>query len=167
MATLTYEPDKGIEFCERLSTSEFGMETVCRELGLVPRTVWRWLSKVPEFWDMYTKARDFQTELMYDEISRIAYLPLTHNGEAVEDGGCLLDAGMAMAVIQQRKLIIDALKFKLAKLQPKRFGDNRNVQLDVAMPKQVTTEQYEQLRAALVQKQIAPAQDIEHEDIND
>lgn len=141
-----YSPEFAKLFCERLTTTQRGVDDICGDDDMPSKSsVWRWLSSNPDFWEMYTQARDFQTELMYDEISNIAYQPLTDNGKSVEDGGRLLDAGMAMAVMQQRKLIIDVLKFKLAKLQPKRFGDNRNVNVDVKVHRAVSPQEYERL----------------------
>lgn len=161
MANSTYDISVGTEFCAQLSLCKAGMESVCADMGLVPRTVWRWLATNLDFWDMYTKARDFQTELLFDEISRIAYLPLTHNGEEVENGGLLLEGPMALAEVQRRKLIIDTLKFKLMKLQPKRFGDNRNVDVNVKVKHTVSAEQFNRLLDAAASVPLIEAPEYE------
>lgn len=161
----TYTPQLAHEICEELSNSDSGFNSACLGFGIVPRTAWRWLNKYPEFWELYVKAREFQTELLYDEISRIAYLPLTDNGE--EDGK-LLEGAQAIAEIQRRKLIIYVLQFKLTKLQPKRFGDNRNVSVDVGVKKIMTPDDMLGLRQSIIatiNAQKRDAEDIEHEDI--
>jgi hypothetical protein len=114
-------------------------------------TLFRWLAKHSDFRDLYVRAREFQTELGYDDMAALADAPFTHNGDIpVSEGGTgiPLDAGMAMAEMQRRKLQIDIIKFKLVKLQAKRFGENRNVDVNVKITKQVSPEQFEELLGA-------------------
>lgn len=149
--------------CEALSSTRRSLNAICAE-GDMPevRTVWRWLSKHPEFWDMYTKARDFQTELMYDDMEDIITAPL------VDAWGSPLDGPMAMAEVQRRKLAVDTMKFKLAKLQPKRFGENKNIALDVKVSKQLTPGEFAQLldAAKAIPSIEQPVEDIDHEVID-
>lgn len=144
--------------CERLSTTKRGLEDICTDADMPGKsTVWRWIGKYPDFWEMYARARKFQTEIMFDEMRQIACSPL------IDEYGEPLSAGMAMAVVQQRKLIIDTIKFMLSKLQPDRFGDNRNMNVDVKVNHSVSKEQFQKLLDAA----IAPIQieDAEIEEI--
>ena len=167
MATLTYEPEIGESICEELASTRDGLDAICRRLNLAPRTVWRWIANIPELNYMYCEARKFQTELFYDDMIRIFEMPLTHNGKPEddeEDPGRPLDGAISMAEVQRRKGLVDAMKFNLMKLQPKRFGENRNVAIDVKVSQQVTDAQFAKLLDAA---KAAPvdAEDIDHEEI--
>lgn len=132
--------------CERLSTGKIGLERICSEEGMPgASTVWRWIAKHADFREMYALARGYQSEVMYDDLLTIPNMPLTHNGEA---NGIPLEGAAAMAEISRRKLVCDNLKFILAKLQPKRFGERKDINLDVNVRKQVSGEQFDQLLSA-------------------
>ena len=145
------------KLCERLATSNKGLKTVCKEEGMPHHsTVYRWVYKYPDFCDTYARARQFQTETYFDDLIGISAAPL------VDDDGNALSAGMAMAVIQQRKLITDNMKFNLMKLQPKRFGENKNVNVDVKVNHKLSPEEFQKLlevAAAPVQRIEAPQYD--------
>jgi len=158
-----YSKEIAEQLCERLSTSKEGLGIICQDESLPDvRTVWRWVAKYPEFTDMYAVSRGFQTELMYDDLLTIPNMPLTHNGKEVEDGGVMLEGAAMIAEVNRRKLLCDNIKFILMKLQPKRFGDNRNVNVDVKVRRQLTDEQFERLLAEADKPEI---EDIDHEDV--
>lgn len=161
----TYSLEVAEQICERLSTSKLGLERICDDTNMPSKSaVWRWLAKHAEFREMYVRAREFQSEVMYDDLLVIPNLPLTHNGEEVEDGGIPLAGPAALAEIQRRKLICDNIKFILAKLQVKRFGDNKNIDLNVNHSHKISSEQFNQLLAtAAAAPQIAAPEDAEPE----
>ena len=159
----TYSLEIAEEICERLSTSKLGLERICDAADMPSKSaVWRWLVKHAEFREMYVRSREFQSEVMYDDLLVIPNLPLTHNGEEVEDGGIPLAGPAALAEIQRRRLICDNIKFILAKLQVKRFGDNKNIDLNVNHNHKISSEQFNQLLAtAAAPPQIAAPEDAD------
>lgn len=80
-----------------------------------------------------------QTETFYDDLLEIGDAPL------VDDDGNALQGPLAMAEVQRRRVQTDNLKFILAKLQPKRFGDNMNVNMDVKVNHKLSDEQFANL----------------------
>jgi len=156
-----YTPELADLICERLSTTNRGLQNICDDPDMPGKTaVWRWLSQYPDFREKYVRAREYQTELLYDDLNNVATAPL------VDPWGNPMDGGNAMAEVQRRKLVCDNIKFILAKLQPKRFGDNRNMTVDVNVRKQITPEEFLQLRQELAKKNLMPpAEDIDHEEV--
>jgi hypothetical protein len=67
------------------------------------RTVFRWLHAFPEFAAAYARAREEQAEAIFDEILDVA-------DDAGDDP-------------QSRRVRIDARKWALGRMLPKRFGD--------------------------------------------
>lgn len=147
-----YSIELGDKICLMLSSSKATINTVADSPGMPDRsTIFRWLAKYPEFRDRYVLAREFQTELLFDDMAEISDAPfeevpvLDLLGNHV---GMKVDAGAAMAEMQRRKLQIDVIKFKLVKLQARRFGDNRNVDLNVKVNHAVSREQFMALLTA-------------------
>lgn len=80
-------------------------------------TVFRWLSLNKEFSEQYTRARESQADVLFDEILAIADdgtndTYLTDEGERVNHD-----------VIARSKLRVDARKWMAGKLRPKVYGE--------------------------------------------
>lgn len=157
-----YSPELGKRICEALATSTNGLEAVCKPDDLpAPSTVYRWLIRYPDFKEDYVRAREAQTEAMYDEIRQITDAPL------VDDNGFPLSGPAAMAEVNKRKLQIDAIKFALTKLQSKRFGERRDVDVNMKVQHQVSAEQFTQLLSAAKSAVVieANAEEAEYEEL--
>lgn len=144
-----YSLELAERICQVLCASDATVTDVCAPADMPNRsTVFRWLAKYPEFRDLYVRAREFQSELLYDDMAEIANAPFEEVPVFDLLGnqlGVKVDAGAAMAEMQRRKLQIDVIKFKLVKLQARRFGDNRSMDLNVKVNHNVSSEQYKQL----------------------
>ena len=85
-------------------------------------SVMRWLGEKPECRDQYARARELLTEHWADEILEIADDGAT---DLVEKTG--RNGSTYMAVdqehIQRSRLRVDARKWLMSKLQPKKYGD--------------------------------------------
>lgn len=73
----------------------------------------RWVMHKPERWQRYTRAQVAASELLADEMDRLA--------ERAGDG--VTDPGMLGAQIRKAELRINTRKWTLAKRSPARFGD--------------------------------------------
>lgn len=156
------------QICAEIASRVCTMADVCTAEGMPDRaTVFRWMAKHPDFRNLYERARELQSEIGYDDMAEIAGAPLPEvevfdlSGKSL---GHKVDAGVSMAEMQRRKLQIDIIKFKLVKLQPKRFGDNKNIDLNVNHSHKISSEQFTQLLAtAAAPPQIAAPEDDEPE----
>ena len=158
------------EICDELAVTDEGFEKLLRRRGLNPQTVWGWVNKHAYFMERYLKARAAQTELLYDQIQEIADMPMTHNGKPVDDlldPGTPLEGAAAFAESNRRKMMIDVRKFKLVKLQHKRFGNNSHDTVDVNVRRTVNPDEFKQLMSGVLAKLDRPKQGqyIEHEEI--
>jgi hypothetical protein len=134
-----YTAELADRICSALTTSRRGLEDLCNDpdMDLPPSsTVWAWLARHQDFQEKYLRARECQTEMLYDEMSRIASAPISVEPE------------YAMAEMQRRRLAVDIMKFKLVKLQPKRFGERKDVDVNVKVSHAVSPEQFQQLLQA-------------------
>ncbi|MEI7892010.1 MAG: hypothetical protein WCI05_02900 [Myxococcales bacterium] len=107
----SYSLATGGLICERLSEGE-SLRSICRDAGM-PHivTILRWLGdeRYAGFRIQYAEARAAGLEHQADEILEIADAPVA--------------AGDSAAVAKQR-LQIDARKWTLSKLAPKKYGDS-------------------------------------------
>ena len=78
------------------------------------QTVMDWLTRDPDFFERYTRARMIGLDDMADELLEIA-----DRAAGGEEGS----AARASADVQQAKLRIDTRKWLLSKLAPQRYGD--------------------------------------------
>lgn len=140
-------------FLERVSTSTDGIRKICSEDGMpTMRNIMYWLQSDHDFRSAYEEAKAFQQELKLEEMEDIADRPSKDLVEAMD-----------------KKLQIDVRKWAASKLAPKRFGENKNVNIDVGVKKVMSGDDMLALRSELKQLISAPrnadAEDIEHEDI--
>lgn len=138
------ETEKATKGRPTIYTTELS-ETICllvaegcsvREISELPdmpgkTTVFRWLAMIPDFRDRYALAKEASAESMADEILAIAD---DGSNDYMERTG--KDGATAWVLnhehIQRSKLRVDARKWLLAKLQPKKYGDR--VAIDDAIP---------------------------------
>lgn len=120
MASSTFSPEIANAICARLEAGE-SLRTICASDGMPHRaTVHRWLDEHESFRDQYARARDKGLDVLADEILEIANTP--HEGTVVtsKEWGEEIKTG---DMLEHRKLQVDARKWYLSKLAPKRYGD--------------------------------------------
>lgn len=106
--------------CERMS-SGLSLNAICKEPGIPnAATVFRWLEKDKAFRENYTRACETRTDLIFDQILDIADTPkmgvkTINKATGVET----VEADM----VEHRRLQIDARKWVLGKMSPKKYGE--------------------------------------------
>jgi hypothetical protein len=105
--------------CERLAKGE-SLRTICSSDDMPSMsTVMRWLDHDELFRNQYARARDDGMDFIAEEAMRIADEPVGMTDNGGTDNG---------AVAKQR-LQIDTRKWFLSKLAPKKYGDNKQVEV--------------------------------------
>ena len=120
MSTTTYTPEIAAAICERLAAGE-SLRAICRDEGMPSEAAVRgWVvDDRGGFAARYTRARNIALDTMADDMLDIAdTLPGTLDNGAT-DGGA----------VAHSRLRVDARKWYLAKLAPKRYGDKQDINL--------------------------------------
>jgi len=83
-------------------------------------TFYTWLSKDNEFKELYKYAREIRSDILFEEIIEIA--DTTEKGIKTKDTpkGTIIETG---DMTDHRKLKIDARKWVVSKMNPKKYGD--------------------------------------------
>lgn len=109
------------EICERLSDGE-SLRAICRDERMPAKSsVFKWLAENASFSDQYTRARDIQADVLFDEMVAIADTPMLGKKTKIgSDGKSETTEG---DMIEHRRLQIDARKWVLGRMAPKKYGD--------------------------------------------
>jgi transposase-like protein len=118
----TYSPELASRICDRL-VEGISVREVCEGVDMpAPSTVFLWLQKHKEFSEQYARALEARTEAMADDILEIA-----DNGTNDFKVRTLADGTADLVVdsdhIQRSRLRIDARKWLMSKMAPKKYGD--------------------------------------------
>jgi hypothetical protein len=83
-----------------------------------------WIDQDPEMAERYLRAKKIAADALYDEMLAIANTPMAGETTTVDkDGVKIVTADM----LGHRRLLIDTIKWRLAKEAPKKFGDKLDV----------------------------------------
>lgn len=124
-----YSKEIGDRICELISTSSFGLHTICKSNDDLPAfsTVFKWLSDADktEFLDNYTRARDMQADFMADEILTIA-------DDASNDFMTVVKGDVSYEVenkelTSRSRLRVESRKWVASKLKPKKYGEKVDI----------------------------------------
>jgi hypothetical protein len=97
------------KLCVAIATSSRGLRSICKNPELPSRsTVCRWLMENEDFQGRYARAKEFQRHALDDDIIDIA--------DKCKNGS-----------VDRARLRIDARKWVLSKLCPKKYGDRVEV----------------------------------------
>lgn len=106
--------------CERIADGE-SVRAICRDEDMPAlSTVFKWLSDKPGLAEQYTRACEVRQAHLFDQIIEIADTPvLGEKRKTTENGVEVVEGDM----IEHRRLQIDARKWALGKMNPKKYGD--------------------------------------------
>ena len=124
-----YSPEIASEICERLANGE-SLNAICKsDRSKFPdeSSVREWVIEDRDgFAPKYTRARDKGLDVIADEILRIAD-ESEHDISHEDLGDGVVVERVNREVIQRSALRVDARKWYLSKLAPKRYGDRSQV----------------------------------------
>lgn len=120
-----YSQELADTVCERIANGE-SLRRICKDEGMPSMTtVLKWLGNDEQFALQYARAREIQAEGFFDEIADIADNASNDWMETCDpdNPGYRLNGEH----IQRSKLRVDARKWMLAKMLPKKYGDKQQI----------------------------------------
>lgn len=131
-----YSEEVADAICGRLAEGE-SLRAICRHEGMPSiGTVMRWLTEDDKlnFREQYTRARELGLEALAEDIRDIADTPVLGVKTKINEKGETETTEADM--IEHRRLQIDARKWLLSKLVPKKYGDKTTLAGDPEAPLQ-------------------------------
>jgi len=105
------------KICERIANGE-SVRKICKDKAMPAQsTIFKWLVDNANFSEQYTRAREAQADLIFEEMFEIA--DDGSNDWMDREGKVELNSEH----IQRSRLRIDARKWMLSKMAPKKYGD--------------------------------------------
>jgi hypothetical protein len=128
MAKSTYSAAIATKICEMLVEGK-SLRQICEEPGMPNKaTVLRWLAdeKKSDFRDQYARAREMQAEAMAEEIIEIADDGRNDWMEVLSKDGENVGWRVNGEAVQRSRLRVDARKWLMSKLLPKKYGETKD-----------------------------------------
>ena len=106
--------------CERIADGE-SLRSICRDDAMPAlSTAFKWLDEKPGLSDQYARACEVRQAHLFDEIIDIADTPVVgEKRKTTKDGVEIVEGDM----IEHRRLQIEARKWALGRMNPKKYGD--------------------------------------------
>lgn len=120
-----YTPEKGALICADMA-SGMSLRAVCRQPGMPSLgCVLEWVSKYPEFADQYARAAQARADAKFDELDDVS-------DQAASATSAVKVAGL--------RLKADNIKWMLARMAPKKYGDKLELSGNAEAPLAVTVK---------------------------
>lgn len=118
---------KATEVFELMKTEGLSLRKILERNGMPSRTIfYQWMKEYKELTNHYAHAHEERADLIFDEILEIADNSNADYTGTREDGSLIINREN----IQRSKLKIDARKWSLAKMQPKKYGNKVDITTD-------------------------------------
>ena len=125
-----FSPELTETICLRIAEGE-SLRSVCRDDNMPDKaTVLRWLKVHDEFRDQYTLARELQADHFADEMIEIADDATNDWMERKRKDGSV-ETVFDNEHVQRSKLRVDARKWLMARMAPKKYGDRTTLDVEV------------------------------------
>ena len=118
-----YTDEIGATICERIADGE-SLRAICRDEHMpAMSTVFKWLSRHPDFVEQYTRAREAQADALFEDILEIADDGTNDWMEKRDQDGEAFGWRENGEALRRSQLRIDARKWMAGKLLPKKYGE--------------------------------------------
>ena len=114
-------PEMADNICERIANGE-SLRNICRDADMPSKnTVLRWANDNSEFRDQYARAREEQEHFYFEDLIEIA--------------DCVVPDA---AEVAKARVQIDARKWVLSRMNPKKYGDRIQQEVSGSIESEVT-----------------------------
>jgi hypothetical protein len=115
-----YTKEMGDQVCDAIATHDLGIYEICKLYPHLPgeTTIYRWIYKIPEFYESYTRAKEAQAEVELETMKKLD--EKARNSTYIDQFGNVRIDNAAVNLCRSQK---DDIKWKLSKLKRKKYGD--------------------------------------------
>ena len=113
--------------CEDVIENKLSFTQAVKKSPVTFVSFFKWVTESQDLKDLYHYAREIRSDILFEEIIDIADNP--QEGETIKEdkNGLTIEKG---DMLGHRRLQIDARKWVVAKMQPKKYGDKLDVTTD-------------------------------------
>jgi hypothetical protein len=123
-----YTQELADKICEQLADGK-SMRSVCRQIDMpAMSSVFKWLRENDTFSQQYAKAKEESADAMAEDLLEIADTPVMGEIKTIKPDGTVEIKQDEM--LGHRRLQVDARKWLMAKMKPKKYGDKIDMTSD-------------------------------------
>lgn len=119
-------PEICAQIIDEISKGQY-LTQACKNAGIIAWTFYTWMSTDEELKGLYARACEIRAEILTDEIEETAKDGSLDWQKKEDDGQEYYQVNHEH--IARSRLIVDTLKWKAAKLNPKKYGDKQQVEV--------------------------------------
>lgn len=108
------------DICNRVINDKISFNVAVEESEITYATFFNWMVKSDILKELYNYAREVRSDILFEEIVTIADTPVEGTKIKETPKGTIIETG---DMTDHRRLQIDARKWVVAKMQPKKYGD--------------------------------------------
>lgn len=116
-----------MDICNRVIEERISFNKAVEESEITFVTFFKWMIGSEKLREIYKYARECRADVLFEEIVTIADTPLEGTKIKETPKGTVIETG---DMTDHRRLQIDARKWVVAKMQPKKYGDKLDVTSD-------------------------------------
>ena len=109
------------DICNRVINDKTSFNKAVEESQISYVAFFNWMVKSEKLKELYNYAREVRSDVLFEEIITIADTPIEGRKTKITDRGIEETVG---DMTEHRKLQIDARKWVVAKMQPKKYGES-------------------------------------------
>jgi hypothetical protein len=134
---------------DRLIEGE-SLRAICRDPAMPScGTVMRWVGENEKFREHYTRAREIQADVLFDEMLEIADDSSGDWVDKVNSKGEVIGKRVDNEAVQRSKLRLDTRKWHAAKTRPKKYGEKLSLDHSGEVKSNVDVDERQLARAVL------------------
>lgn len=115
------------DICNRVIEEKISFNKAIEESEISYVAFFNWMIKSELLKELYNYARNIRSDVLFEQIIEISDTPVEGRKTKITDRGIEETIG---DMTEHRKLQIDARKWVVAKMQPKKYGDKLDVSIE-------------------------------------
>ena len=112
--------EKAQTIIQEIADTGKSLRSVCIGVDVKPSTFLLWVSESPELAEQYARAMQVRADTHFSEIIEISNTPSPGTVETLKEWGVEVKTA---DMIEHRRLQIDARKWCIARMNPRKYGD--------------------------------------------
>ena len=118
-----YTQEKGLKICEKI-TQGFSLKSIVENDESLPSlvSIYSWLSNNEDFLNNYARATEQRTEAQLEDLNILGDISIQEAKDA--------DPKSSNAIVSAYKLKADNMKWVMARMKPKKYGDKIDMTSD-------------------------------------
>ena len=133
------DAEKAQAVIDQIADTGKSLRSVCAEIEVKPSTFLRWVSEDEKLAEQYARAMQVRADTHFSEIVEISDTQQIGTVETAKEWGVETKTA---DMVEHRRLRIDARKWVIARMNPRKYGDKLELAGDKDAPLTIVVKKY-------------------------